>query len=338
MKKYILSFFLLSILSCVNNTNQENHTRLTRGNVQIFDESAKIFVNEDSRIELLADSLFLSEGPLWIESLNSLLFTQVASNKVFKWNENDGLSVYLDPSGYTGIVPAEPDGLVGSNGMVLNSNGDLILAQHGDRRVAKLIDWDNETPEFETLAGRYNDKLFNSPNDLVYADNGDLYFTDPPYGFGLEKLLTSELKEQPVNGVYKLTKSGEVVLLVEDILLPNGIAISNDNKTLYVNSSDVEYPIITKFDITENGLENREIFFDGTELIKSSEGWFDGLKVHSSGNIFSTGPGGVLILTPEGKHLATIGTTSNALNCAFDNNEEYLYITAFDYLARVKLN
>ena len=338
MKKYILSFFLLSILSCVNNTNQENYTRLTRGNVQIFDESAKIFVNEDSRIELLADSLFLSEGPLWIESQNSLLFTQVASNKVFKWNENDGLSVYLDPSGYTGIVPAEPDGLVGSNGMVLNSNGDLILAQHGDRRVAKLIDWDNETPEFETLAGRYNDKLFNSPNDLVYADNGDLYFTDPPYGFGLEKLLTSELKEQPVNGVYKLTKTGEVVLLVEDILLPNGIAISNDNKTLYVNSSDVEYPIITKFDITENGLENRDIFFDGTELIKSSEGWFDGLKVHSSGNIFSTGPGGVLILTPEGKHLATIGTTSNALNCAFGNNEEYLYITAFDYLARVKLN
>ena len=338
MKKYILSFFLLSILSCVNNTNQENYTRLTRGNVQIFDESAKIFVNEDSRIELLADSLFLSEGPLWIERLNSLLFTQVASNKVFKWNENDGLSVYLDPSGYTGIVPAEPDGLVGSNGMVLNSNGDLILAQHGDRRVAKLIDWDNETPEFETLAGRYNDKLFNSPNDLVYADNGDLYFTDPPYGFGLEKLLTSELKEQPVNGVYKLSNSGEVVLLVEDILLPNGIAISNDNKTLYVNSSDVEYPIITKFDITENGLENREVFFDGSELIKSSEGWFDGLKVHSSGNIFSTGPGGVLILTPEGKHLATIGTTSNALNCAFGNNEEYLYITAFDYLARVKLN
>ena len=338
MKKYILSFFLLSILSCVNNTDQENYTRLTRGNVQIFDESAKIFVNEDSRIELLADSLYLSEGPLWIDKLNSLLFTQVASNKVFNWNENDGLSVYLDPSGYTGIVPAEPDGLVGSNGMVLNSNGDLILAQHGDRRVAKLIDWDNEAPEFETLAGRYNDKLFNSPNDLVYADNGDLYFTDPPYGFGLEKLLTSELKEQPVNGVYKLTKSGEVVLLVEDILLPNGIAISNDNKTLYVNSSDVEYPIITKFDITENGLENRDIFFDGTELIKSSEGWFDGLKVHSSGNIFSTGPGGVLILTPEGKHLATIGTTSNALNCAFGNNEEYLYITAFDYLARVKLN
>ena len=227
MKNVILFLSLLSIVSCNNNNNQEKEveeerfqekeveeerfTRLTRGIVEIFDERGNDFVNKDSRIELLADSLFLSEGPLWIENLNSLLFTQVAANKVFKWNDIDGLSVYLDPSGYTGIVPAEPDGLIGSNGMVLDSNGDLILAQHGDRRVARLLNWNNKSPEYETLAGRYNDKLFNSPNDLVYAENGDLYFTDPPYGFGLEKLLTSELKEQPVNGVYKLTRDGEVV-------------------------------------------------------------------------------------------------------------------------------
>ena len=338
MKNVLLFLSLLSIISCNSSNNKEKFTRLTRGSVQVYDEAAKDFVSENSRIELLVDSLFLAEGPLWVDKLNSLLFTQVAANKIYSWNSNSGFSLYMEPSGYTGIVPAESDGLLGSNGMVLDSNGDLILTQHGDRRVVRLKNWETNSPNFETLAGSYNDKLFNSPNDLVYADNGDLYFTDPPYGFGLEKLLTSKLKEQPVNGVYKLTKSGEVVLLVEDILLPNGIAISNDNRTLYVNSSDVEYPIITKFDITENGLENREIFFDGTELIKSSEGWFDGLKVHSSGNIFSTGPGGVLILTPEGKHLATIGTTSNALNCAFGNNEEYLYITAFDYLARVKLN
>ena len=338
MKNVLLFLSLLSIISCNSSNNKEKFTRLTRGSVQVYDEAAKDFVSENSRIELLVDSLFLAEGPLWVDKLNSLLFTQVAANKIYSWNSNSGFSLYMEPSGYTGIVPAESDGLLGSNGMVLDSNGDLILTQHGDRRVVRLKNWETNSPNFETLAGSYNDKLFNSPNDLVYADNGDLYFTDPPYGFGLEKLLTSKLKEQPVNGVYKLTKSGEVVLLVEDILLPNGIAISNDNRTLYVNSSDVEYPIITKFDITENGLENREIFFDGKELIKSSEGWFDGLKVHSSGNIFSTGPGGVLILTPEGKHLATIGTTSNALNCAFDNNEEYLYITAFDYLARVKLN
>ena len=260
MKNVLLFLSLLSIISCNSSNNKEKFTRLTRGSVQVYDEAAKDFVSENSRIELLVDSLFLAEGPLWVDKLNSLLFTQVAANKIYSWNSNSGFSLYMEPSGYTGIVPAESDGLLGSNGMVLDSNGDLILTQHGDRRVVRLKNWETNSPNFEILAGSYNDKLFNSPNDLVYADNGDLYFTDPPYGFGLEKLLTSKLKEQPVNGVYKLTKSGEVVLLVEDILLPNGIAISNDNRTLYVNSSDVEYPIITKFDITENGLENREIF------------------------------------------------------------------------------
>ena len=337
MKNVLLFLSLLSIISCNTNNNQENFTRLTRGSVQIFDEAAKDFVSDNSRIELLVDSLFLAEGPLWVDKLNSLLFTQVAANKIYSWSNEDGFSTYMEPSGYTGIVPAEPDGLLGSNGMVLDSNGDLVLTQHGDRRVVRLRDWKSQSPDFETLAGSYNGKLFNSPNDLVYAENGDLYFTDPPYGFGLEKLLTSELKEQPVNGVYKLSKTGDIILLVDDFSLPNGIAISNDNKTLYVNSSDLEYPFITKFDITENGLENRAIFFDGSELVKTSEGWFDGLKVHSSGNIFSTGPGGVLIITPEGKHLATIGTTSNALNCAFGKDEKSLYITAFDYLARVEI-
>ena len=286
---------------------------------------------------MLVDSLFLAEGPLWYSNINSLLFTQVPTNKIYKWNDDEGFSVYMEPSGYTGIVPAEPDGLLGSNGMTINSDGDLILAQHGDRRIAKLIDWNTESPDFETLAGKYDGKLFNSPNDLVYADNGDLYFTDPPYGFGLEKLLTSELKEQAVNGVYKLSKDGNITLLVDDITLPNGIAISPDNKILYVNCSDMEYPFITKFDITDNGLENRSIFFDGTELAKSSEGWFDGLKVHSSGTVFSTGPGGVLIINSDGKHLATIGTTSNALNCAFGEDQKSLYITALDYLARIEL-
>ena len=337
MKNVLLFLSLLSIISCNTSNNQEKFTRLTRGSVQVYDEAAKDFVSENSRIELLVDSLFLAEGPLWLDKLNSLLFTQAAANKIYTWNNDSGFALFMEPSGYTGIVPAEPDGILGSNGMVLDSNGDLILAQHGDRRVVRLKNWENNSPVFETLAGSYNDKLFNSPNDLVYAYNGDLYFTDPPYGFGLDKLLTSELKEQPVNGVYKLSESGEIDLLVDDLSLPNGIAISNDNKTLYVNSSDLEYPFITKFDITENGLENRAIFFDGSELLKTSEGWFDGLKVHSSGNIFSTGPGGVLIITPEGKHLATIGTTSNALNCAFDKDESYLYITAFDYLARVKI-
>ncbi len=337
--KYSYLIILLILFSCSSSSDEKKYTRLTRGNISIFDESAKQFVDENSRIELLADSLVIAEGPIWVDNLNALLFTQAALNKVFIWTEDSGMSLFLDPSGYTGIVPVESDGILGSNGMVLDSEGNLILAQHGDRRIAKLLQWNNQNSEFETLVDNYKGKLLNSPNDLVFSSNGDLYFTDPPYGFGLAKLFTSELKEQTQNGVYKLTSDGVLELLVDDLLLPNGIAISPDNKILYVNSSDVNYPIITKFDITDNGLENREIFFDGSEIIKSHEGsWFDGLKVHSSGNVFSTGPGGVLILSPEGNHLATIGTSSNALNCAFDNDEKYLFITAFDYLARVKLN
>ena len=338
MKNLFLSLIIINFFfSSQTKEKTKNYLRLTRGNVTILDESANQFISSESRIELLVDSLFLAEGPLWYSNINSLLFTQVPTNKIYKWNDDEGFSVYMEPSGYTGIVPAEPDGLLGSNGMTINSDGDLILAQHGDRRIAKLIDWNTESPDFETLAGKYDGKLFNSPNDLVYADNGDLYFTDPPYGFGLEKLLTSELKEQAVNGVYKLSKDGNITLLVDDITLPNGIAISPDNKILYVNCSDMEYPFITKFDITDNGLENRSIFFDGTELAKSYEGWFDGLKVHSSGTVFSTGPGGVLIINSDGKHLATIGTTSNALNCAFGEDQKSLYITAFDYLARIEI-
>ena len=339
MKNTYLYLFLIPLFfACQNQNSNESVIKYTRGFVTILAESAENFVSSDSQIELLADSLTIGEGPLWLPNMNSLIFTQVQLNKTYKWNEEEGLSVFMDPSGYTGIVPAEPDGILGSNGMALNKDGELILAQHGDRRLAKLVGWNTENPIFETLAGKFNEKLFNSPNDLTIAKNGDIYFTDPPYGFGLEKLLTSDLKEQPHNGVYKLSTTGEISLLVDDITLPNGIALSPDNKTLYVNNSDVENPFITKFDVTKGGLTNRSIFFDGTELSKTYQGWFDGLKVHSSGTVFSTGPGGVLIITPEGKHLATIGTTTNALNCAFGNDEKYLYITAFDYLARIKLN
>ena len=337
MKNIIISILTILLISCNSNISEDKSEYESRGDIKIFDEKANQFVTSEFKIELLADSLYLAEGPLWVEKLNSLLFTQAASNKIFSWNENDGLSIYMDSSGYTGIVPAEPDGILGSNGMTLDSNGNLILTQHGDRRISKLINWGTRNSSFETIIDNYDGKLFNSPNDLVYSTNGDLYFTDPPYGFGLEKLLTSSLKEQPVNGVYKLAKNGDLSLLIDDITLPNGIAISPDNKTLYVNNSDVDNPFITKFDITESGLENREIFFDGTELTKTNEGWFDGIKVHSSGTVFSTGPGGVFIIDSDGNHLATIGTTSIALNCAFGKDEKSLYITAFDYLARVAI-
>ncbi|MBH45934.1 MAG: gluconolactonase, partial [Flavobacteriaceae bacterium] len=193
--------------------------------------------------------------------------------------------------------------------------------------------WDKKS--FTTVVGKYQGKHFNSPNDLVYAKNGDLYFTDPPYG--LPKGDQDPMKELPFNGVYKLTDSGELSLVVKDLTRPNGVAVSNDQKTLYVAISDRSSPRIMAYDIVPDGVENGRVFFDGDELSKNNVGSFDGLKVHSSGTVFSTGPGGVLVITPEGRHLGTIRTEERSANCAFDTKFEYLYMTSDMYLTRVKL-
>ena len=221
----------------------------------------------------------------------------------------------------------------GSNGLTLNHNNQLVLCMHGDRRIARLDGWDKKS--FTTVVGKYQGKYFNSPNDLVYAKNGDLYFTDPPYG--LNKGDEDPMKELPFNGVYKLTDSGELSLVVKDLTRPNGVAVSNDQKTLYVAISDRSNPRIMAYDIVPDGVENGRVFFDGNELSKNNVGSFDGLKVHPSGTVFSTGPGGVLVITPEGKHLGTIRTEERSANCAFDTKFEYLYMTTDMYLTRVKL-
>ena len=221
----------------------------------------------------------------------------------------------------------------GSNGLTLDHNNQLVLCMHGDRRIARLDGWDKKS--FTTVVGKYEGKYFNSPNDLVYAKNGDLYLTDPPYG--LNKGDEDPMKELPFNGVYKLTDSGELSLVVKDLTRPNGVAVSNDQKTLYVAISDRSNPRIMAYDIVPDGVENGRVFFDGNELSKNNVGSFDGLKVHPSGTVFSTGPGGVLVITPEGKHLGTIRTEERSANCAFDTKFEYLYMTTDMYLTRVKL-
>ena len=177
--------------------------------------------------------------------------------------------------------------------------------------------------------------MFSSPNDLVYAKNGDLYFTDPPYG--LKDFNNDGLKELPYNGVYKLSYSGSLSLIINDLSIPNGIAISNDQKTLYVNVSDREDMKIMAYDVTSSGVTNGRVFFDGNELAKKDNGSFDGLKIHPSGTIFSTGPGGVLVIKPDGTHLGTIRTEKSSANCAFDSSFQNLYMTSHMYLTRIKL-
>ncbi len=326
MKKTLLNFALVCAVASLSAQQQK-----TIGSVERLGPEMDLYVPKDAVIEILAEGFGWSEGPLWVNELNALLFSDVPMNKIYRWDEKNGLSVFLEPSGYTGIAPASKKG--GANGLTLDQNNQLIICMHGDRRIAKSNDWNK--PTLTTVVGKYEGKYFNSPNDLVYAKNGDLYFTDPPYG--LKGFNDDELKELPFNGVYKLSYSGELSLIIDDITVPNGVAVSNDQKTLYVNVSDRKDPKIMAYDITSSGVTNGRVFFDGSELAKNDGGSFDGLKIHPSGIIFSTGPGGVLVIKPDGTHLGTIRTEKSSANCAFDSKFEYLYMTSHMYLTRIKL-
>ena len=336
MKLKIIPLLAICFVTCLGAQQKR-----TIGSVERLLTEMDQYVAPGAEIEILAEGFGWSEGPVWVDGLNAVIFSDVPSNKIYKWDEKDGLSVFLDPSGFTGIAPREKKGSLntenrdesGSNGLVLDDNGDLTICMHGDRRIARLDDWDKNT--FSTIIGKYQGKFFNSPNDLVFAKNGDLYFTDPPYG--LKKGDQDPLKELDFNGVFKLTPSGSLSLIIEDLTRPNGIAISNDQKTLYVAISDPKDRRIMAYDITPNGVENGRVFFNDDALGKENRGNFDGLKIHPSGTIFTTGPGGVLIITPEGKHLGTIITQEKTANCAFDSKHEYLYMTTHMYLTRIKL-
>jgi len=191
-------------------------------------------------------------------------------------------------------------------------------------------------PDYTTVIDNYHGKKLNSPNDATYSINGDLYFTDPPYG--LEKNVDDPLKELDYQGVYKLDSKNQLHLLTDQMTRPNGIALSVSESKLYVANSDPEKAIWMEFNILESGqLDQGRVFYDATEWVGKTKGLPDGLKVHPSGVIFATGPGGVWVFSPEGKHLGTIHTGQATSNCALGNNNQYLYITADMYLMRIAL-
>lgn len=325
MKKNISVCFLILISHIVK--AQINFI----GEIEKLSPDLDKYVGQSSKIEILAKGFEWSEGPVWVDKINSVLFSDVPENKIYKWNENEGLSVYIEPSGYSGKVPTSKKD--GSNGLILNSKNELLVCMHGDREIAKLTKWGSG--EFETVINKFQGKLFNSPNDMVFTKNGDLIFTDPPYG--LKNRNSDNLKELKINGVYKLTTDGEVTLLVDNLTYPNGVALSNDDKIMYVNVSDSSNPRIMAYDIDKETINNERIFFDGRKLAEKNVGLFDGIKIHPDGTIFSTGPGGVLIINKDGTHLGTIKTVERTANCAFDSAYEYLYMTTDMFLTRVKL-
>ncbi|MFC3120674.1 SMP-30/gluconolactonase/LRE family protein [Agaribacter flavus] len=299
--------------------------------VEIVDKEALAILSADAKLVKLAEGFKWTEGPLWVDKDGGyLLFSDIPNNQVLKYSDQAGLSVYLEPSGATGIAPH--DSKQGSNGLLLNNEGQLVLLQQGDRRVAVMdAPLHSPVPKFITLAGEFDGKRFNSPNDAVYHKNGDLYFTDPTYGLtgGAE----SPHRELDVMGIYAVSPDGSVRLIDDSIKFPNGIGLSPDNRKLYVGVSDNEMPRWYAFDLDKSGnASNKQVIYDAFEYKKKSgqPGYPDGMAVSSKGIIFGTGPGGVWVFSPEGKLLARIQTGKATANCALSADEKTLFLTAHD--------
>lgn len=302
----------------------------TLGVIERLDPALDALVPPDAVMEKLAEGFDWSEGPVWRPADGSLLFSDVPRNTVYQWKAGEDIHVFLKPSGFSGQVqPGQKE--PGSNGLTLDAEGRLVLCQHGDRQIARLEPDRSLTP----LASQFEGKRFNSPNDLVYHSNGDLYFTDPPYG--LPKLNQDPAKELPFNGVYRLAKDGSLTLLTRELSFPNGLAFSPDEKTLYVANSDPLRSIWMAYEVKPDGtLGPGRVFFDATPLRPGRKGLPDGMKVDARGNLFATGPGGVLIFSPEGKHLGTLQTGQATANCAWGEDGSTLYLTADMFLCRVR--
>lgn len=333
MKTSILTFAFLFVLSesiCQNYKKDVSVIMYDKTLNKILPDIAP-----NKMVEILGEGFEWTEGPLWLEKENKLIFSDIPNNSIFEWTEKGGIKIYLKPAGYTG--KENRGGETGSNGLVLNDKNELVLCQHGDRRIAKMkAPVTSPKAEFETIAGNYNGKKLNSPNDAVFDNKGNLYFTDPPYG--LEFKMDDPAKELDFQGVYKVEKNGKITLLTKELSRPNGIAFSPDYKKLYVANSDPDKAFWMVYDVDENGLlKNGKVFFDATDITKTLKGLPDGMKVHKNGWIFATGPGGILVFTPEGEHLGIIMTNEATANCAFNADYSELFITADDYLLRMKL-
>lgn len=303
------------------------------GRIVRLDPALDALVSSGAGIEKLAEGFVWSEGPVWIPQGKYLLFTDVPGNTMYRWSERDGLSVFLKPSGYDG-PPTDAFREPGANGLFPDGKRTILMADHGNRMIARL---DLETKQKTPLATIFDGKRFNSPNDVIKRSDGVIFFTDPPYG--LKDLNESPLKELPFNGVYRVDLDGKVTLIDDQLTFPNGLALSPDEGTLYVAVSDPKNPIWMAYTISKQGeASDRRVFADASDLVKEGlRGMPDGLRVDVDGNLFVTAPGGVMILSPEGKRLGRIETGTAIANCAFGDDGRTLYMTSHQFLARVKV-
>ena len=309
-------------------------TQFVKTEIVKTDPALDELVTPGTQLEKLAGGFLFTEGPVWVpataNSPGYLLFSDPNANTIYRWSPEGQVSVFRTKSGYSGFNVGEYH-QPGSNGLTLDAKGRLTINQHGNRRVIRVEPRGNIT----VLADRYDGQRLNSPNDLVYRSDGALYFTDPP--FGLPNVFDDPRKELPYSGVY-CVKDGQVKLVSTDLDAPNGIALSPDEKALYVNNWNDTKKVILRYDVNADcTLSNGTLFFDMTHA--PGEDALDGLKVDRKGNVYSTGPGGLWIVSPEGKQLGLIKGPEDPHNMAWgDDDGKTLYITALTGIYRIKMN
>jgi len=308
--------------------------KIEEATIDRWDPAMDAIVPKDWKIEKLAEGFGWAEGPIWVKSGGYLLFTDVPGNKMWKWSEKGGLEKFLDPSG-----AANPDMSVwreaGANGLAILDKKSILLADTGSRGIQKL---DLKSKKKTPVAMSFEGKKFASPNDVTRMKSGVIFFTDPPYGF--KKFDDAPQIEIKFNGVYRMGKDGKVTAIEKELYRPNGVALSPDERTLYVSQSEPTKAIINAYSLDADGnVTGKKLFHDVTDLVgEKSPGLPDGLTVASDGTIFTSAPGGILVLSKEGKRLGRINDGKPTANCKFGDDGKTLYLTSKDMLARIRLN
>lgn len=330
MKKIGLSVFLLASMACQKNDASKQEEK--EFSIEYISEKGKAIISENAEIEVLGEGFTWTEGPLWVEQEQMLLFSDVPENKVYRWKEGEGVSVYLEHSGLTSDL--QHTGEMGSNGLFVNQNGELILCQHGDRRVAIMkASLNAPKAEYQTLVSEFKGKKINSPNDIVQAKNGEYFFTDPDYGIS-----KNDKKEQEANRVYRLNKNGELSVVLDTISHPNGLAFSPNEDRLYITNSNPEKAFLYEYQLDKDkNIVAGGVKYDFRKEWKEGLATPDGLKIDNEGVVFTSAPGGIWVFNPDGELLVKIHTAKKASNLSLSADKKTMYITNSDKVLRLKM-
>ncbi|RYE30466.1 MAG: SMP-30/gluconolactonase/LRE family protein [Sphingobacteriaceae bacterium] len=306
---------------------------ITTGSIIYLDARLEKLIPRDTKIEVIASGFQHIEAPVWVRDSSMLLFSDTKAGIIYRWQEGKGATKFLEHAGFTGRLPYSEE--PGSNGLAIAANNLLLICEHGDRRLASYPL--NGKYGMRTVSDNFQGKRYNSPNDVIAKSDGTVYITDPPYG--LPQKENDPIKEAPVNGVYKIEADGKSNLIIADLKYPNGLAFSPDEALLYVSVSDKVHPKILVYPLKKDGTVGKgKLFFDASALPKQNpEEVTDGLKTDQQGNVWASGPGGILIVDKTGHLLGKISTGEVISNCCWEDKNSTLYITAGAFLYRIKI-